>query len=95
LNDQSDRIAASIRQRLLNLSRARKEDFLLILTQYAVERILYRISQTHYKDRFVLKGAQLFRVWTGHNYRPTRDLDLLGSGESSEDELRRVFPGYM
>lgn len=91
MNDHSDRIVASIRQRLLNISRARTEDFLLILTQYAIERILYRISQSRYKDRFVLKGAQLFRVWSGYNYRPTRDLDLLGSGDNSEGELRQVF----
>lgn len=68
---------ASVRQRLLNLSRVRKEDFQLILTRYAVERILYRISQTEYKDRFILKGAQLFHIWGGQTYRPTRDLDLL------------------
>jgi hypothetical protein len=49
--------AASVHQRLLNLARERKEDFGLVLTKYVLERALYRISQSKYRDVFVLKGA--------------------------------------
>jgi len=84
-------LVASVRQRLLNLSRARKEDFTLTLTQYAIERLLYRLSRSEYAERFMLKGAMLFAVWAGRPFRPTRDLDLLGYGESSGDELTRLF----
>src|ERR1035441_5435264 len=52
--------AASVKQRLLNRARAQKEDFNLLLTKYALERVLYRISQSPHKNIFVLKGA-LFR----------------------------------
>ena len=37
-------ISASVRQRLLNLRRDRGEDYNALLTQYAVERFLYRRS---------------------------------------------------
>lgn len=80
-----------MRQRLLNLSHAQGEDYYLILTRYALERLLYRLSVSRYSQQFVLKGALLFSVWTGEKYRPTRDLDLLGSGEASAERLRKTF----
>ncbi len=83
-------IAASVRQRLLNLRRARSEDYNAILTQYAVERFLYRLSRSAVAGRFVLKGARLFRAWFGQLHRPTKDLDLLGHGESSPDGVARA-----
>jgi predicted nucleotidyltransferase component of viral defense system len=73
---------ASVRARLLNLAKERNEPFDLLLTQYALERLLYRLSISKYKERFVLKGAMLLRHWLDDRHRPTRDLDLLGFGES-------------
>ena len=70
-------IAASVRQRLLNLSRERKEDFGLLLTKYGLERVLYRIAKSEYRNQFILKGALLFELWTAQRYRPTRDADFL------------------
>jgi len=51
-----------LRRRLTDLSRERGEDFQLVLTNYFIERLLYRISRSEYADRFVLKGAMLFRL---------------------------------
>lgn len=84
-------LTASIRQRLLNHSREMAEDFNLTLTRYAIERLLYRLSQSPFADQFVLKGALLFMVWTGQTYRPTRDLDLAGFGDSSAERLQHLF----
>jgi len=72
---------ASIRQRLLNIARQQKIEFQLILTRFALERFLYRLSRSKYSEDFVLKGAMLFQVWGGAMHRPTRDLDLLSFGE--------------
>src|SRR5437899_1840551 len=83
--------AASVRQRLQNLSRKTGEDFQLLLTRYAVERFLARLSRSAHASRFLLKGAMLFALWTGRMHRPTRDLDLLGYGESSVESLLGVF----
>ena len=84
-------IAASIRQKLLNRARERKEDFQLLLTRYAIERLLYRLSKSQYAESFVLKGAFMFLIWTSEVYRPTRDLDLLGFGDSSLDRIVAIF----
>ncbi|MBW2059861.1 MAG: nucleotidyl transferase AbiEii/AbiGii toxin family protein [Deltaproteobacteria bacterium] len=84
-------IAASVRQQLLNMIRESGEDPNLIWTRYAIERLLYRLSVSSHARNFVLKGAQLFLVWTGHLYRPTIDLDLLGRGESSSEYITELF----
>jgi hypothetical protein len=51
-------IAASVRARLLSLARERGEDFQLVLTRYANERLLYRLTQSSHAPRFVLKGQR-------------------------------------
>ncbi|OQA44190.1 MAG: hypothetical protein BWY52_01684 [Chloroflexi bacterium ADurb.Bin325] len=84
-------LAASVSRRLLNLARAQAEDYNLVLIRYACERLLYRLSISPYADRFVLKGALLFALWTGHMHRPTRDLDMLGMGDVSSEALVSVF----
>jgi predicted nucleotidyltransferase component of viral defense system len=84
-------IGASIRARLLNLSRQRNEPLELLLTQYALERLLYRLSVSNYKNKFVLKGAMLLRHWLDDPHRPTRDLDLLGFGESDPQLTLGIF----
>lgn len=84
-------IVSSIRARLLQLSKQLGEDFNLLLTQYALERLLYRLSQSEYKNRFIIKGATLFRVWQGEPHRATKDLDLLGYGVNEISELIELF----
>lgn len=83
--------AASIRARLLNLSQKRGESLDRLIEQYAIGRFLYRLSRSSHRERFILKGAQLFHVWGANGHRPTRDLDLLGFGDSSEDAIAAIF----
>ncbi|MFH1701306.1 MAG: nucleotidyl transferase AbiEii/AbiGii toxin family protein, partial [Candidatus Zixiibacteriota bacterium] len=87
----SHNLEVSVRQRLLNLSRERNEDFNLILTRYAVERFLYRLSKSKHVDRFILKGAMLTTIWIGEVHRPTRDLDLLGFGDPEAEVLKTIM----
>jgi len=70
-------VGASVRQRLLNLSRAGGVAFDILLTRYVLERLLYRLTLTPHADRFVLKGAMLVTTWFADAYRQTRDIDLL------------------
>jgi predicted nucleotidyltransferase component of viral defense system len=84
-------LAASVRQRLFNRAQERREDFGLVLTKYCLERFLYRLSQSEYRDQFVLKGALLFELWTHRPYRPTRDLDLSTQGGNSAARIIKVF----
>jgi predicted nucleotidyltransferase component of viral defense system len=90
---KSRNVAASVRQQLLNIANSTGEDFGLVLTRYALERLLYRLSESKYHDQFILKGAMLFQVWTNAPHRPTRDLDLLGRGDPSLEHCEEVFRG--
>lgn len=84
-------VAASAKQRLLNRARTQKEDFNLLLTKYALERVLYRISRSRHKEAFVLKGALLFELWTEQTHRPTRDADFLLNGDNSPVRFQALF----
>jgi len=84
-------LAASIRQRLQNHARECGEDFQRTLTQYAIERLLYRLGRSQYRRRFTLKGAMLYRVWGETAPRNTKDLDLLGIGDCSVAAIAEVF----
>ena len=90
-NSQTRNLAASVRQRLMNLSRERADEFQLVLTRYGLECLLYRIAQSPHAGQFVLQGAALFQLWTRKPHRSTRDLVLLGQGEPSTDRLRQLF----
>jgi hypothetical protein len=72
--------SASVRARLLNLARDRGEDFQITLRNYLFERFLYRLSRSELRERFVLKGAMLLRLWADQPYRAAVDLDLLSRG---------------
>lgn len=80
-------LAASIQARLLNRAKANGEDFNLVLTRYAIERFLYRLSLMPARDVFWLKGALLFDLWFDMPHRPTRDADFLGFGPMDIDAL--------
>jgi len=84
-------IGASVRQRLLNLSRAGGPPFNILLTRYVLERLLYRLTLTPHAGRFVLKGAMLVTTWFPDPHRQTRDVDLLGFGNPAPDAMLAVF----
>ncbi|RWN51505.1 nucleotidyl transferase AbiEii/AbiGii toxin family protein [Mesorhizobium sp.] len=84
-------IGASVRARLLDRARAERSDFQILLTRYALERLLYRLCVSPHRDRFILKGAMLFATWVADPFRPTRDLDLLGHGDSDAASMAETF----
>jgi hypothetical protein len=88
---QPRHLAASVRQRLLNLAIAQKEDFNLVLTRYGIERLLYRLERSAAGERFILKGAMLFILWSDSPHRATKDVDLLCRGDNSIAEIEAIF----
>lgn len=84
-------VAASVRQRLLNLSRAQGRPFQEVLQFYVMERFLYRLSRSAHADRFVLKGALMLQVWEAPQSRPTMDIDMLGRTGNDPDALVQSF----
>lgn len=88
---ERDGLARSVQVRLSQHAKAIGVDPNLVLTRYAVERFLYRLSRSPFVERFVLKGALLMLAWFGDTLRPTRDADLLGFGDLSDAELAKIF----
>lgn len=84
-------VATSVRARLLNVAKAQGVDFNQVLVRFALERILYRLSQSEHADRFLLKGALLFALWYDMPHRATRDADLLGFGASDLESVAQTF----
>ena len=62
-----------------------------MLTRYACERFLYRLGESPFRDRCILKGASLLAVWMGDPYRATRDIDLSAHGSSDEAAVRMII----
>ena len=83
--------ASSFRQRLLNLAKAEGRVFNHLLQFYAMERFLFRLSQSSHRDLFVLKGGLMFRVWHGAAARPTMDIDLLAQADNQPESIAALF----
>jgi hypothetical protein len=84
-------LAASIRDRLLNQARDSRRPFNELLQYYAIERFLYRLAQSRLAGQFVLKGALLFRLWGLRDFRPTRDIDMLGYTSNEVETLVAII----
>jgi predicted nucleotidyltransferase component of viral defense system len=84
-------LTASIRQRLLDLSRREGRVFDVVLVTYGLERLIFRMSISDYRDQFILKGGMLVTHWIADERRVTRDVDFLGYGDASEGHLKTVF----
>lgn len=86
-----DGLTASVRTKLARVARAEETTTEEIIVRYARERLLYRLAESPYRDRFVLKGAALFYLWSEEPHRPTRDIDLLGFGSLEATQVRDIF----
>lgn len=91
MSNRNEGLARSIQVRLAGHAKSIGVDSNLVLTRYGVERFLYRLSRSPHAERFVLKGALLLMAWLGETLRPTRDADLLGFGELSDEDLVRIL----
>ncbi len=80
-------LVASVHQKLKNVAQQTGRPFNDIVQYYALERWLYRLAQSDYHDRFILKGALMLLVWKTALTRPTRDIDLLGRINNSPKSI--------
>ena len=80
-------IPASVRGQLENLAKKSGRPLQELMQYFVMERFLFRLSQSEYADRFVLKGALMFTVWGSPQSRATRDIDLLARAENSVDAM--------
>ena len=84
-------LAVSIREQLARQGKQNKRPFQELLQYYGLERFLYRLSQTSYAQRFLLKGALMLPVWGSPGSRPPRDIDLLGFVDNDIETLETII----
>ncbi len=89
MTEEKGDLGASVAARLLNRARRTGDEYQTLLSSFCFERFLYRLGVSEVRERFVLKGAMLLRLWSDQPYRATRDLDLLRSGDGSFEAIRR------
>lgn len=88
-------MAKSVKDRLLNIARQEGRVFDVLLVRFALERLLYRLSVSEHRERFVLKGGMLVTVWVEDDNRVTRDADFLGHGDPDPERLAADFREIM
>lgn len=93
--DAPKNIAASVKQRLLNMARAQGRGFDILLVRFALERLLFRLSQSAHRENYILKGGMLVTQWLNHDNRETRDADFLGFGEADVETIKAIFAEIM
>lgn len=84
-------IVASIQDRLMNLARSEEIELNRVLEDFAIARLFARLSESSYRDQFILKGAQLFVLWADGLHRSTRDADFLSFGSPDPMGLESIF----
>jgi hypothetical protein len=82
--------AGDVRRRLRLRADELGLDFQQAIQYYAMERFLFRLSQSAWSDRFIVKGALMLRVWDAAVARPTRDIDFLGRIENTPEAVREA-----
>lgn len=92
MSDKPKNIGKSVADRLRNISKQRKLLFDDLLSQYANERLLYRLSLTPHANEFILKGGTLFLIWLdGDTHRATQDLDFLAIKSLQIADAEAIF----
>jgi predicted nucleotidyltransferase component of viral defense system len=84
-------LVASLQDRLRNQAREQGIAYASLLEQFALSRFLARLEGSDYAERFILKGAQLFRFLNAEVHRPTRDADFLSFGDHDPEALQEIF----
>lgn len=82
--------AANVRRLLRRRADELGLDFEQALQYYAVERFLFRLAQSAWAERFIVKGAVMLRVWDAAVARPTRDVDFLGLVDNTPEAVETV-----
>ncbi|NGX56821.1 MAG: hypothetical protein K1060chlam5_01067 [Candidatus Anoxychlamydiales bacterium] len=84
-------VAASVKNRLLNIAKTTQRPLQELLQYYVMERFLFRLSKSSYKDIFILKGALLLKVWRIAESRATMDIDTLARTSNSLENIIKII----
>lgn len=82
----------SLKARIRNFAKDRNISASAVLQTYLLNRFLYRLSLTDYKNKFVIKGGMLIASIIGIDHRATMDLDsTLRYMKLEEESLVEAF----
>ncbi len=84
-------ISASIKNRLLSMARQSGKPFQSLLTNYGLERFLFRLSHSRLKGKFILKGGLLLVGMGLPLARTTRDIDFPGLMPGNINSVERFI----
>lgn len=70
--------AKSIKARLLNMADSNNKKYQQLIVRLFHERLLFRLSKSEYRERFILKGGALLYAFEEFIPRPTLDIDFTG-----------------
>jgi len=83
-------VAASVRGRLQTNAKDTGRPFQEVLQYFAMERFLFRLSQSQHAEKFVLKGGLMLTAWRAPSSRPTKDIDFLARMPNDVDAVVQV-----
>ncbi|REJ65619.1 MAG: nucleotidyl transferase AbiEii/AbiGii toxin family protein [Planctomycetota bacterium] len=83
-------VAASVRARLQTNAKETNRPFQEVLQYFAMERFLYRLSQSPHAEKLVLKGGLMLMAWRAPSSRPTKDIDFLAKMPNDVDSVVQV-----
>ncbi len=83
----------SLKDKLKNIARENGRIYQEVLTVYALERVIFRLSISRYNENFTLKGGIfLYALYEKEYPRSTTDIDLRAERLGNETEnLKSVF----
>lgn len=73
------------------MARQSGKPFQSLLIQYGLERFLYRLSQSSFKEKFILKGGFLLVGMGIPQSRTARDVDFLGLMNGDPDVVSHAI----
>ena len=84
--------AMQLKAIMKNLSKEKHISAQLLLQNYMMERLLERISQSRYKEYFIIKGGFLIAAMVGLDTRATMDIDATIKGYPvTEKTIKTMF----
>lgn len=84
--------AMQLKAIMKNLSKEKHISAQLLLQNYMMERLLERISQSKYKEFFIIKGGFLIAAMVGLDTRATMDIDATIKGYPvTEKTIKKMF----
>ena len=76
----------SVKDKLKNLGREKNKNYNELLIRYGIERFLYRLSISAYREHFILKGGALLYTIFEFSSRVTKDIDVLAKHINNSTE---------